>query len=113
MKQIMSAHGVTCDKSNLMCNKNNKKEVILNPSYSMMHAPMDGFDIVMYRGTHDNNVSNGCVHRHHAVRLILKKRMGAMWHESLYHSGAKSRLGPSGLGKPDLRLLIYVWPIFF
>ena len=38
MKQTMSAHGVKCNKSVLMCNKNNEKEGILTASYSMMHA---------------------------------------------------------------------------
>ena len=33
-----------------------------------------------------------------------------MWHESLYHSGAKSRAGPSGFVKTDLRLFMHLWP---
>ena len=52
-----------------------------------MHALEDGFSIVMYSGTHDTNMYNGCVHRNHDFRLILKKGMGAMWHEALYNSG--------------------------
>ena len=49
MKQEMYAHGAKCDKSDLMCDKNKKKEGIPNPSYSMMHTLEDGFNIVMQR----------------------------------------------------------------
>ena len=93
-----------------MCDNNKKKEGIPTPSYSMMHALEDGFSIVMYSGTRENNMTNSCVHRYHAVRLILKKEMGFMWYERLYHSGVKSRVGPSGIVKPDLRFVMYVWP---
>ena len=70
MKQSMAIHVVKCDKSDFMCNKNKKQEVIPTPSYLMMHALEDGFSIVMYSDTHDNNMFNGCVHRNHAVKLI-------------------------------------------
>ena len=73
MKQVMAVHGAKCDKSDLMCDNNKKQECIPNPSYSMMHALENVFSIVMYIGTHDTNMFNGCVHRNHAVRLILKK----------------------------------------
>ena len=63
----------------------------------------------MYSRTHDTNMFNGCVHRNHAIRLILKKGQGVMWHEVLYHSGAKSKKSPIGLVKPDLRLFTYLW----
>ena len=36
--------------------------------------------------------------------------MGIMWHESLHHSGTRSRVGLSGFVKPDLRLFMYLWP---
>ena len=48
--------------------------------------------------------------RNHDVRLILKKGQGVMWHEVLYHSGAKSRESPIGLVKADLRLFMCLWP---
>ena len=44
----------------------------------MMHVLEDGFIIMVYSGTHDTNMINGCVHRKHVVRLILNKEMGAM-----------------------------------
>ena len=53
---------------------------------------------------------NGYVYRNYAVSLILNKGMGVMWHESLYHSGTKSRKNHSRLVKVDLRLLMYLWP---
>ena len=93
-----------------MCVKNKKQEVILTPSYSMMHALEDGFSIAMYSGTHDNIMINSCVHINHAVKIILKKGQGVMWHEALYHSGDKSKVVPSGLVTPDLRLFMYLWP---
>ena len=76
----------------------------------MMHTLEDRFSIMMCTCTHDTHKFNDCFHRKHAVRLILNKGMGVMWHEALYHSGAKSRVGPSGLVKPDLRLFMYLWP---
>ena len=56
-----------------------------------MHAIEDGFIIMIYSSTHDTKMVNGFIHRKHAVRLFLNKGMRVMWHESLYHSGAKSR----------------------
>ena len=110
MKQAMTFHGAKCDKSNLMCDKNKKKEGIPTPSYSMMHALEYGFSIVMYSGTHDTNMFNDCVHRNHAVRLVLKKGKGVMWHEALYHSWAESRESLIGRVKSDLRLFMYLCP---
>ena len=69
-----------------MCNINKKQEIIPNPSYSMMQALEDGFSIMMYSGSHDTIMSNGCAHKKHAVSLILNKQTEALWHESLYHS---------------------------
>ena len=60
--------------------------------------------------THNTNMFNGCVHRKHAVSLILKKGKGVMWHEALYHSGAKFRESPIGRVKSGLRLFMYLWP---
>ena len=91
-----------------MCDKNNEKEGILTPFHSMMHALEDSFSIVMYSGTHDNSMLNDCVHRNHDFSLILKKGMGVMSYEALSHSGAKSRVGPNGLVKLDLRLFMYL-----
>ena len=76
----------------------------------MMHALEDGFSIVMYSGTHDTNMFNGCVHRNNAVRLILNKGMRVMLYEALYHSGGKPRDSDIGLVKPDLRLFMYLRP---
>ena len=76
----------------------------------MIHALEDGFMILMYSGTHDTNMSNGYVQRKHTIRLILNKGMEVMSYESLYHSGTKSRVSPSGLVKADLRKFKYLWP---
>ena len=106
----MSAHERICDNSVLMRDNDMKKEGILTPSYSMIHALEDSFIIMMYSVTHDNIMTTGCVHRNHAIKLILRKGMGGMWHERLYQSGAKSRVGPSGIVKPDLKFFMYLWP---
>ena len=73
IKQAMKVHEEKYDKSDLMCNINKNKKSIPNPSYSMMHALGDSFRIMMYSGTYDTNIFNGCVHRKHAARLILNK----------------------------------------
>ena len=80
MKQAMKFCEEKFARSDLICNINKKQKIIPNPSYSMMHALEDGFSIMMYSGIHDTIMLNGCVHRNHAVRLILKKRIGVIWH---------------------------------
>ena len=109
MKQLMKVYEEKCDKSDLMCNINKKQESVLNPSYSMIHALEYGFRIMIYSGNHDTNMFNDYIHIKHAVRWILNNGMGVMWHESLYHSGAKSRQSPSELVKDDLILFMYLW----
>ena len=73
MKQVMAVHGAKCDKSDLMCDKNKKNRVYRLLPFSIIPALEDGFSIVMYSGIHDTNMYNSCVHRNHAVRLILNK----------------------------------------
>jgi hypothetical protein len=67
------------------------------PSYSIMHSLREGFSIVMYSGTHRVNLANQSLHMHkgNGVRLHLPPWMCLIWHESLYHSGAKSRDTPT------------------
>ena len=78
MKQAMKVHEDRCDKSDLMCNINKKKESIPNPSYSIMHTLEDFFSIMINSGTHDTRIFNGYVYRNNDVKLILNKGMGAM-----------------------------------
>ena len=110
MKMSMKVHKDKCDGSGLMLNINKKKESIPNHSCSTMNALKDDFNIIMYSCTHDTEMWNGCIHRKHVVRLILAKEILAIWHESLYHSGARSRQTPTGLCKPDLRLFMHLLP---
>ena len=82
------------------------------PSYSIMHSLEEGFSIVMYSGTHRVNLYGPLVmHQANAVRLHLPPWMCIIWHESLYHSGAKAR----GTYPPQLdrRFFPYVWPFAF
>ena len=86
--------------------KKNKKKSMPNSSYLMMHALEEGFIIMLYSCRYDTIVWNDCVHRKHAVKLILTKEMVARWHESLYHSRDKSRQTPTGMCEPNLRLFM-------
>ena len=45
------------------------------------------------------------MHKYNAVRIILPEWMAIIWHESLFHAGAKSRNGLQ-----DMRLFSYIWP---
>lgn len=88
------------EDSNLM------REMPPKPSYSLMHSLKDGFSILMYSGTHRAKLSGDmCMHKYNAVRIILPEWMAIIWHEALYHAGAKSREGLQ-----DMRLFSYIWP---
>ena len=73
-----------------------KRLMPAKPSYSIMHSLRQGFSIVMYSGTHRVNLDDNSLRMHKAngVRLHLPPWMYLVWHESLYHSGAKSRNTP-------------------
>ena len=81
------------------------------PSYSIMHSLQEGFSILMYSGSHRVNLHPG-LHLHHcnAVKIILPPNMMIIWHEALFHAGAKSRKTPQGAHKEDLRFFSYIWP---
>ena len=74
------------------------------PSYSMMHSLKDGFSILMYSGTHQLNLGQDiCLHKYNAVRIILPEWIATIWHESLFHAGAKSTEGLQ-----DMRFFIHM-----
>ena len=75
------------------------------PSFSLMHSLEDGFSILMYSGSHRVRLNpTTCLHNYNAVRIILPEWMAIIWHESLFHAGAKSR------DTADMRFFSYVWP---
>ena len=78
-----------------MCNDGNLKEDMPpNPSYSLIHSLEEGFSILMYAGTHRAKLRPDIyMHKYNAVRIILPEWMAIIWHESLFHAGAKSRDG--------------------
>jgi phosphotransferase system IIA component len=80
------------------------------PSYSIMHSLREGFSIVIHSGTHRVNLDDQSLRMHKAngVRLHLPPWMCLIWHESLYHSGAKSRDTPRY--QFDMRFFSYIWP---
>ena len=89
--------------SNLKCNMPSR------PSYSMLHSFSEGFSIVLYSRSHKVDLSPElCLHKDCAIRLVLGPEMVVMWHEGLYHSGAKSRNTPEA--QVDRRFFAYLWP---
>ena len=90
---------------------NLKAEIPTLPSYSIMHSLDEGFSIVMYSGSHRVNLRAGfCLHKNCGIRIILPKWMAIIWHESLYHSGGKSRTRQWVITLEVLRFFGYVWP---
>ena len=86
--------------------QNFKDDMPTTPSFSMMHALKERFQILMYSGSHRVKLSpERCLHNRNAVRIILPEHMAIIWHESLFHAGAKSRPDLE-----DLRFFSYVWP---
>ena len=75
-----------------------------------MHSLREGFNIVMYSGTYRVNLEHHSLHMHKSneVRLHLPPWMCIVWHEALYHSGAKSRDTPHY--QADMRFFAYLWP---
>ena len=63
MKDAMKFHKEKCDCSGLMLNIHKKQEIIPNPSYSMMHALGEGFNIIIHSCTHDTEMWDCCVNR--------------------------------------------------
>jgi hypothetical protein len=85
---------------------NLKEEMPPKPSYSLMHSLKEGFSMLLYSGTHRAKLRpDMCMHKYNAVRIILPEWMAIIWHESLFHAGAKSRDGLQ-----DMRLFSYIWP---
>ena len=83
-----------------------KQDMPTNPSYSLMHSLEEGFSILMYSGTHRTKLRpDMCMHKYSAVRIILPPWMAIIWHESLFHAGAKCRNGLQ-----DMRYFSYIWP---
>ena len=94
---------------NMYEDSNMKSEMPPKPSYSLMHSLKDGFSILMYSGSHRTKLCKAmCMHKYNAVRIILPEWMAIIWHESLFHAGAKSREGLQ-----DMRLFSYIWPEVF
>ena len=74
-----------------------------------MHSFSEGFSIVLYSRSHKVHLSQSIpLHKDCAVRLVLGPEMVVIWHEGLYHSGAKSRNSPEPL--VDRRFFAYLWP---
>lgn len=101
-KRMLQEHGYFRDE-------NLKRDMPPRPSYSIMHSLEEGFSIVLYSRSHRVNLSSRLhLHRNCAIRLILGPEMCLIWHEGIFHSGAKSRNTPDP--QQDLRFFSYVWP---
>ena len=79
------------------------------PSFSVMHALSDGFSIVMFSNTHNNQKKLYTIHQSMGIRLILKYGMTLVWNGFLLHCGAKSRTTKDGTHLMDTRWFNYYW----
>ena len=64
----------------------------MHPSFSMMHSLSEGYSIKVFSSTHNTKAEEGQLHKKNAVRLVLPPDTILLWHERVYHAGAKSRL---------------------
>ena len=84
-------------------------------SCSLMHPLDNEFLILMHSYTHNTSLLSATyLHSNMNVRLILHRWMCVIWHELLYHSGAKSinsQEAPEFLQymRVFLYLVIYTW----
>ena len=91
--------------------RNLREDLPTMPSFSIMHSLSTGFSIVLYSCTHRVKLRPELpIHCKNAIRLILPQWMMLIWHENLYHSGAKSRSDRNGNHIDDMRFFSYVWP---
>ena len=100
----LNIHKSYLKEMNMYEDSNMKSEMPPKPSYSFIHSLKDGLSILMYSGTHRTKLCKAmCMHKYNAVRIILPEWMAIIWHESLFHAGAKSREGLQ-----DMRLFSYI-----
>ena len=53
MKNLMKSHTNYLENKNWLSDENRRSDMPENSSYSMMHSFDEGFNIVMYSGTHN------------------------------------------------------------
>jgi len=70
----------------------NQVEEIDQPSYSVMHAMSDGFSIKFWSATHRTAPEEGQLHQQNCVRIVVPPDMILVWHQRLFHAGARCRL---------------------
>ena len=75
----------------------------------MLHSFQEGLSLALYSQAHKVDLCQDLhLHRKSGVRLTLAPDMCVIWHESIYHSGAKSRNTPNA--QQDDRFFAYIWP---
>ena len=79
------------------------------PSFSVMHALQDGFSLVLFSNTHNNQQKPYTINRSMGLRLKLKDGMTLIWNGYLLHCGAKSRTTIDGIHLNDTRWFNYYW----
>ena len=110
-KWIMKAHKNFLKQMKFYLPCNLLTSMPSKPSYSIMHSLREGFSILMYSGSHRVNLQDWfCLHHANAIKIILPPDMMIIWHEALFHAGAKSRNNQDGIPQEDLRFFSYVWP---
>ena len=60
------------------------------PSFSVIHALKDGFNIVMFSNTHNNQKNGYTIHQSMGIRLILPYGMSLLWNGFLLYCGGRS-----------------------
>ena len=70
----------------------NQDEVIDHPSFSVMHTMSDGFSIKSWSATHSTAPEEGQLHQQNCVRIVVPPDMILVWHQRLFHAGARCRL---------------------
>ena len=79
------------------------------PSFLVMHALKDGFNIVMFSNTHNNQEQPYTIHKSMGIRLVLRYGMSLIWNGFLLHCGGRSRQTKYGCHLNDLRWFNYYW----
>ena len=110
VKQKLKIHRNYLKSMNFYLPCNLLSSMPATPSFSIMHSLREGFSIHMYSGSHRVNIHEWLqMHHPNAIEIILPPWMMIIWHEALFHAGAKSRGTQEGT-QEDLRFFSYVWP---
>ena len=84
-----------------------KDSVDIPDSYSMMESLEDGYNLVVYTGTHHSCPLT--LHKSLGLRIVLADGLTLIWNGNLVHSGGRSRCDSKKEISKDMRLFSYIW----